>query len=403
MERQSDRAAVKADETGWEEAKKKASILKQVKELPGPIKEVLEHIGLAQSTYYGWSKKYKEEGLEGLRGGSPVSEEVWNKFDGVVRKHGRPAEGDTKGKVKEKDVMGNTEGQDKRKEILFRRFGDDASKAGGGRGEDAGAGGGTIPPEPAGCEPPSDEPMDKTVKYVIGVFAFVVAILLAASFSNSAKYYFETNKQMLELWKGRFAPMGEVKVATFADPKIIEGLPEKDAYTKEEAFGALFDYLINEADKVLDTERTPDLKSVKSYLAHAAKYAVSEADREAIRMRRNSIDFLVLSGKADLALTKGQEDNFEAAKEYLSEALDLASTEIHKGIVKKRLSAIDYALNAWKAGEREKSLIELYREYLAKSLEEDGSGGSTRSDSKMFGEKGSSAALTPALVGATDH
>lgn len=399
MERQNDLDSVRPKSEGdaeagpLEEAKKKEAILTQVKELPGSIKETLERIGLAQSTYYGWSKKYKKEGLEGLLGGSPVSDEVWDEFVRLSGKEGRPAEGDIKGRVKETDVMANTDEQDRRKEILFRRFGDDASKTSGTQTGATGAGESAGPSGPSGYEPPPEEPMDKTVKYVIGAFVFVVAVLLVASFSNSSNYYFKTNNQMIELWKGRFAPMGEVKVATFSDPKIIEGVPEQESYSKKEAYGVLFDYLMNEADQVLDTERTPDLKTVKSYLAHAAKYAVSEEDRSAIRTRLNSIDFLVLSGKADLALTKGSPENFEAARDYLEEALDLATTEIREDTVERRLSAIDDALTTWEKGTRDKSLIELYRDSLAKSGKKEGPG--------KAGKDGPSAAYSPsALLGA---
>lgn len=345
----------------------------------------MEEIGLAQSTYYGWSRKYKEEGLEGLLGGSPVPDETWNRFDGLARKQSGPVESDTKGKTKEKAVMGNSGGDDKRKEILFRRFDDGSTKTGAAQGGNLGGGGETTPQGPSACEPFSDEPMDKTVKYAMGAFIFVVAILLAASFSNSSNFYFKTNKQMVELWKGRFAPMGEVKVATFSDPKIVEGLPAQDSYNKAQAYGVLFDYLIDEADQVLDTERTPDLKAVKSYLAHAGKYAVSSEDRAAIRMRLSSIDFLVLCGKADLALTKGTLADFQAAKKYLNEALSLAPTDVREGVVEKRLAAVNYALNVAKKGESDKSLIELYREKLKTSMEKGTSSGNAVESSLSSG------------------
>ncbi len=263
--------------------------------------------------------------------------------------------------------MSSQDEKDKTKKLLFKRF-DDGPSATEGKSafESAKNGGGSC--RPSSYEPPPEEPMDKTVKYAIGAFAVVLAILLVASWSNSNKFYFKSNKQMVELWKGRFAPMGEIRVSTFSDSKILEGVPAQDSYSKEEAFGVLFDYLLDEADQILATEQTPDFKAVKSYLAHASKYAVSESDRQAIRMRLNSIDFLVLSGKVDLALSKGTLSDFKAASEHLGEALPLAPTKVQEGITKKRLAAVKHAIVASKNGKEKRQLIDIYRESLDQLL-----------------------------------
>jgi hypothetical protein len=263
--------------------------------------------------------------------------------------------------------MPSQEEKDKTKKLLFKRF-DDGPSATEGKSafESAKNEGGGC--RPSSYEPLPEEPMDKTVKYAIGAFAFVLAILLVASWSNSNKFYFKSNEQMVELWKGRFAPMGEVRVSTFSDSKILEGVPERDSYSKEEAFGVLFDYLLEEADQILATEKTPDFKAVKSYLAHASKYAVSESAMQAIRMRLNSIDFLVLSGKVDLALSKGTLSDFKAASKYLGEALSLAPTRVQEDITKKRLAAVKHAISAGENGKGEGQLIDIYRKSLDQLL-----------------------------------
>jgi len=263
--------------------------------------------------------------------------------------------------------MPSQEEKDKTKKLLFKRF-DTGPSATEGKSafKSANSEGGTC--QPSSYEPYSEEPMDKTVKYAIGAFVFVLVILLAASWSNSSKFYFKSNKQMVELWQGRFAPMGEVRVSTFSDSKILEGVPEQDSYSKEEAFGVLFGYLLDEADQILATEKTPDFKAVKSYLAHASKYAVSEPDRQAIRMRLNSIDFMVLSGKVDLALSKGTLSDFKVAGNYLEKALSLASTRVQEDITKKRLAAVKHAISAGKNGKGKGQLIDIYRESLDQLL-----------------------------------
>jgi DNA-directed RNA polymerase subunit F len=84
--------------------------------------------------------------------------------------------------------------------------------------------------------------------------------------------------------------------------------------------------------------------------------------------RLNSIDFLVISGKADLALNKGTMAGFEAAKSYLTEAIPYATTDIQKEIITKRLAAIEYAMASNKISKGEKQLAKLYREALDRHL-----------------------------------
>jgi hypothetical protein len=58
------------------------------------------------------------------------------------------------------------------------------------------------PPSPPPYTPPPQEPMDKTYKYAIGALALVIAILFLTSLSNSNKFYFKQNDQMVEFWQG---------------------------------------------------------------------------------------------------------------------------------------------------------------------------------------------------------
>ncbi len=113
----------------------------------------------------------------------------------------------------------------------------------------------------------------------------------------------------------------------------------------------------------------PDLKTIKSYLTHASSYARSESEQEGIRMRLNSIDFLILLGKADLALNKGTVPEFEAARGYLAQAVPVASTDLQKDVLMKRLAAVEYALARNKISKGERQLAGLYREALNRHLQ----------------------------------
>ena len=280
---------VKPKETaGLKEAERKKAILEGVKRSPDSVKATLKELGLGQSTYYRWLQRYKAEGLDGLTTGGPVSDKVWKRFGGLQKKPQEQLAAASKLKAEEKQIMKSDK---ETRELLFRRFDEEPSKPATGKKPAAEPAKPKAPEEPLAPSytPPPEDPMDKALKYTIGAFALVVAILVMASLSNSNKFYFKKNEQMIEMWRGRFAPMGEVRVASFSDPKVLEGLPEQSVYTKSQAFGAVSDYFIKQADKLLDKGRTPDLRGVKKYLMKASRFAVSDSTRQAVRMRLNSI------------------------------------------------------------------------------------------------------------------
>jgi len=313
---------------GGEESKRKKAILDAVKRSSASVKATLQELGLTQSTYYRWLKLYKAKGLDGLETGSPVSDELWQRFADFEK---------TGGKLLDERELSVEETQ-----------------------------------TPPSYTPPPQEPADSTIKYVIGAIgalAFVIAIVVLASLFNSNKFYFKQNDQMVEVWQGRFDPMGERLVASFSDPKILEDVPEQDTYTRKQAFGILYDYFVKRADELLKEGEAPDFKTVKSYLTHASNYARSESERGAIRMRLNSIEFLVLLGNTDLALSKTPLPDFQAAWGYLAKAVPMASTDLQKDILTKKLAAVEYALTSRKISKGEGELADLNVEALKMNLQ----------------------------------
>lgn len=346
---------------GAEEARRKKAILDAVAGSSASVKGALEELGVSKSTYYKWLKAYKDRGLKGLESGKPVSGEIWRRLSPSETKEKKPTK-DSKLPVEETKTMKSE--QDKRmKELLFKKFDEEPAAP----AEEAPKMPGEAPPAPSDTVPPEEppeEPMDKMVKYAVIGFCAVIAILLMASLSNSNNFYFKQKEQMVELWQGRFAPMGERFVASFSDAKLFESFPKKDVYSKKEAYAILSDYFVKRADEILNTGEIPDVRAVKSYLTQASNYARSESAKKSIRMRLNSIEFLVLLGKADLALSKGTLSDFEAAKQHLTRAIPLTSSDLQKDVLMKRLAAVEYALATHKIEKGEKQLADLYRDAL---------------------------------------
>jgi len=343
---------------GAGEAEIKKAILDAVDRSSASVKATIKELGLPKSTYYKWSKAYKDKGFKGLETGSPVASELWQRLTDFENKEKSPLE-DSKLPPEETKKMKND--HEKTKELLFRRFDDKPAEQTGGESPKTV----TEPPSAPSYTPPPDEPTDKMLKYAIVGFGALIAILLLASLSNSNNFYFKQKGQMVELWQGRFAPMGECFVASFSDAKIFDSIPvKKDVYSKKEAYRVLSAYFVQRADEILRTGETPDMKTVKSYLTQASHYAQSESEKQAIRMRVNSIEFLILMSKADLALNKGTTAEFEAAKKYLTQAIPVASTDFQKELLMKRLAAVEHALASHKIQKGEKQLAVLYREAL---------------------------------------
>jgi transposase-like protein len=343
------------------EATKKKAILDAVDRSSASVKATIKELGLPKSTYYKWSKAYKDKGLKGLETGSSVAPELWQRLTDFKNEEKSPSE-DSKLPPEESKKMKSDE---KTKELLFRRFDDKPAAGAGGEAPKTES----EPPSAPSYIPPPDEPMDKTIKYAIVGFGALIAILLLASLSNSNNFYFKQKAQMVELWQGRFAPMGERFVASFSDAKIFESIPKKDVYGRKEAHTILAKYFVKRADEILSTGETPDLKVAKSYLTRASEYAQSDSEKQAIRLRMHSIEFLVLLGKADLALNKGTMGEFEAAKKYLTRAISLTSTDLQKDVLMKRLAAVEYALATHKIQKGERQLADLYRDALQGHLQ----------------------------------
>lgn len=350
-----------------EESTRKKAILDAVKRSSASVKASLKELGLPQSTYYKWQKRYKSKGLDGLETGNPVSDDVWQRLIDLEKKE-KGLLDQSKLSAEETQIMTSEQDQERIKKLLFKRFDGEAppEKEAAPRVSEPKAA--EEPPSPPSYTPPPEEPMDKTFKYAVGALACIIAILLLASLSNSGKFAFKQNDQMVELWQGRFAPMGWNRVASFSDPKILNGVQQKKAYSKKQTYGILSDYFINRADEILKTGETPDLKAAKSYLGHASKYSLTDARREEIRRRLNRMNFLVLLGKGELARSKGTVPDFENAKKYLMEAIPYASTDLEKDMLAKNLAAIEYAMAESKITKGETQLADLYREAMNRHL-----------------------------------
>jgi len=174
-------------------------------------------------------------------------------------------------------------------------------------------------PGPAASAPkkPSD-PVDNTMKLMAAGLAFLILMVVGASASNSFKYYVKDNQGALEVWKGKFAPLGKKMVIALPGVPVPEDL--KAEYSSGEVYPLVFQYYIDKADALLDVPGIPDFEGIKATLKSALEYGSSTALRDAAYQRLDNIDRLILTYKADVAASRATIEDLTAAIGFLEEA-----------------------------------------------------------------------------------
>jgi len=189
--------------------------------------------------------------------------------------------------------------------------------------------------------PEGSPPVSKGIIWGIGLAAFLIAVLLWASASNTNSFYLKPTDQGIQIWRGKFAPTGSEKVVT------IEGMqapkPIKEVYSKQEIYPLVFDYFRNQADAALAAQQGPDFAKIKQYLRQAMAYAPTEDKRRQVQSRLRDIDFMLLFHRAEVAMAKGTEEGLQRAKEYLNQANTMASSDYQRELVKETRQAISQA------------------------------------------------------------
>jgi len=88
---------------------------------------------------------------------------------------------------------------------------------------------------------------------------------------------------------------------------MMPGLPEpksiKDVYSKEEVFPIISNYYISKANTLLDVPGKPDFQGIKNYLNTALSYTTTDALRQTVYTRLNSVDVIVFIYKADVRIS----------------------------------------------------------------------------------------------------
>jgi colicin import membrane protein len=193
----------------------------------------------------------------------------------------------------------------------------------------------------------TDDPMEKAMKYMAAAFALLIALVIGSSMINKNKFYIHATDGALEIWQGRFAPMGEaclISLPGVQPPEII-----KNIYSKAAAFPLIFNFYVEKADTLLNVPGLPDFEGIKTYLNKALGYATTPAANEAVFSRLNNIELMILLYKADVSASKPTISDLNQAKGYLSEAARLDIDDLKIDLVHQKMDAVDQQIAALKA------------------------------------------------------
>ena len=185
----------------------------------------------------------------------------------------------------------------------------------------------------------SPDPLKKAVKYLIAAFVVLVALIIHTSMQNMNNYYLRAAHGALEIWQGKFSPMGKELLISLPGAQPPD--PIKDVYSRTDVFPLIFDYYVEKADMLLEVSGMPDFKGVKKYLNRALSYATSDTPIKAAYDRLNNIELMILLYKADVAASKATISNLKDAKVYLTQASKLDVDKPQAEMIKQKIDAID--------------------------------------------------------------
>ena len=198
--------------------------------------------------------------------------------------------------------------------------------------------------------PPEEEPdpMKKMLVYAGAALALIVFLIFVASLQNMRKYYVVEHDDAIEVWKGRFSPLGREKLAVLPGVKPPE--ETKEVYTRRDVFPMLFTHYIKKADASIEAAGSPDFSKIKSILTQAGAYATSAEDRAIITERLQMITRTILLYKADVAAEKGTIKDLQAAQAHLGRAAALQPDAIMANFIQQKMDSIQERIASLKAG-----------------------------------------------------
>ncbi len=203
--------------------------------------------------------------------------------------------------------------------------------------------------EPPPTHTEVSEPMDKMIKYGIAVFVLIILLIIVYSFANVNNYYIKENPDGIEIWKGKFSPMGTEQLLFIPGAEPPES--PKEIYSPQEVLPLAFNYQIEKADSLMNVREIPDIGEVKNNLQKALSFATTQKEEAAVETRLDALKGLVLQYRADVRAKKGAASDLTAAAKMLREALKLDLDPLQKEMIETKINNLQELSTEMKAEE----------------------------------------------------
>jgi colicin import membrane protein len=181
--------------------------------------------------------------------------------------------------------------------------------------------------------------MQKPIAIAGACFAAVLILIIGVSFSNMGNFEIKDHNGIIEIWKGRFAPIGSQKMMVLEGMTVTEEM--LGASSRKDAYTLIFKSYIEKADALLETPGMPDYEAIRSRLNEAKSYAVTAELKSLVTTRLHKIEMITLLYKADILVGKGTLPNLKTAKKYLDKAARLKLGPSDESLVNQRLQWIE--------------------------------------------------------------
>lgn len=186
--------------------------------------------------------------------------------------------------------------------------------------------------------------MNRMLLYGGGILALFVFLILAASLQNMGKYEIVENNGAVEVYKGRFSPIGSELIISMTG--VEPPSPKKEIYTREDVYPIMFQYYLDKSDAMIVASGSPGFEEIKDSLHQADAFAINSDDRSQIDSRLKTIDRTVLIYKSDVAAAKGTPEGLQSARVYLNKAATLKPDEIEANLIQQKLDAVQKQMEA---------------------------------------------------------
>lgn len=180
---------------------------------------------------------------------------------------------------------------------------------------------------------------DRMKKYIfIVIIAALLFITIMASNSNRNNYYVRYKDGAVEIFKGRFSPLG--KELFILMPGAQPPAPEKKIYSREEIFPYITRYYIDKADKVLEEPGLPNFDVIRNYLNKSLSFAITADLQNEASIRLNRIERMVFLYKADIAASKESLSELKTAFEFLKRSTTLGPDAIESELIRQKMESV---------------------------------------------------------------